>query len=116
MEEKQQEDWLDRRLREAAPYVDDNGFTARVLRQLPPPRRTRGSFRGAILLAVTVLATVLAYVLSDGGRFLIVTAARLMTLPTLWLFILALASGILLMAVGVIAAISKAREVQFLSG
>ena len=116
MDEKQQEDWLDRRLREAAPYVDDNGFTARVLQQLPPPRRARGWIRGAILLAVTVLATVLAYQLSDGGRFLIVTAARLMTLPTLWLFILALGSGILVMAGGIIAAISKARELQFLSG
>jgi hypothetical protein len=116
MDEKQQEDWLDRQLREAAPYIDDNGFTARVLQQLPPPRRARGSFRGAILLAVTVLATVLAYLLSDGGRFLIVTAARLMALPPLWLFIMALASGILVMAGGVIAAISKAREVQYLSG
>jgi hypothetical protein len=113
MDKIDQEDWLDRQLREAAPYIDDAEFTARVLQQMPPPR---DSFRGAILLAVTLLATVLAYLLSDGGRFLIVAAARLMTLPTLWLFVLALGIGVLVMAGGVIAAISKTREVQFLNG
>src|SRR5438045_4483561 len=30
---------LDRQLREAATYIDDNGFTARVLARLPPARR-----------------------------------------------------------------------------
>jgi hypothetical protein len=115
MDKIDEEDWLDRQLREAAPYIDDAGFTARVMQQLPPPRRSRDWFRSAILLAVTLVATVLVYLLSDGGRFLIVAAARLMTLPTLWLFVLALGSGILVMAGGVIAAISKTREVQFLN-
>ena len=115
MNEMEQEDWLDKQLREAAPYIDDAGFTARVLRQLPAPRRSRVSFRGAILLAVTLLATVLAYVLSDGGRFLVVELTRLTILPTLWLLALALGSGILVMAGGVVAAISKTRELQSLS-
>jgi anti-sigma factor RsiW len=112
LNEIQQDDWLDRQLREAAPYVDDEGFTARVLQQLPPARPSRRSFRVAILLASTLLASVLAYLLSDGGRFLVVAATRLTTLPTLWLFALALGSGILVMAGGVIAAISKTRELQ----
>ena len=112
MDEKQQENWLDRQLREAAPYIDDEGFTARVLQQLPAPHRSRRSLRSAILLGVTLLASVLAYLLSDGGRFLVVAATRLTTLPTLWLLVLALSSGILVMAGGVIAAISKARELQ----
>ncbi len=86
MDEIKQEDWLDRQLREAAPYIDDEGFTARILQQ--------------------------AYLLSDGGRFLVVEATRLTTLPTLWLFVLALGSGILAMAGGVIAAIAKTRELQ----
>jgi hypothetical protein len=109
MSETKQEDWLDRQLREAAPYIDDAGFTSRVLQQLAPPRR---SLRGAILLTITLLATILTYLLSDGGRFLVVAATRLTTLPTLWLFVLALGSGILAMAGGVIAAISKAKELQ----
>jgi anti-sigma factor RsiW len=112
MDEIKQEDWLDRQLREAAPYIDDEGFTARVLQQLPRPRHSRRSFRGAILLAITLLASILAYLLSDGGRFLVVAVTRLTTLPTLWLFVLALGSGILVMAGGVIAAISKTRELQ----
>jgi len=112
MNEIKQEDWLDRQLREAAPYIDDEGFTARVLEQLPPPQHSRRSFRGPILLAITLLASVLAYLLSDGGRFLVVAVTRMTTLPTLWLFVLALGSGILVMAGGVIAAISKTRELQ----
>ena len=112
MDEIKQEDWLDRQLREAAPYIDDEGFTGRVLQQLPPPRHARRSFRSAILLAITLLASVLAYILSDGARFLVVEATRLTTLPTLWLFVLALGSGILVMAGGVIAAISKTKQLQ----
>src|SRR6266536_1359498 len=82
MDEKQQEDSLDRQLREAAPYIDDDGFTVRVLRQLPPPRRGRDSLRAVILLGITLLASALAYVLSDGGRFLVIAMARLTALPT----------------------------------
>jgi anti-sigma factor RsiW len=112
MDEISEEDQLDRQLREAAPYIDDNGFTARVLHQLPGPRRTRESLRGAILLAAALLASALAYVASDGGRFLVVAMARLTTLPTLWLFALAFGSGILVMTGGVFAAISKTSESQ----
>ena len=61
MNEINQEEPVDRRLREAAPYIDDNGFTARVLQQLPAPRHARRSLRGAILLGITLLASVLVY-------------------------------------------------------
>ncbi|TMP94839.1 MAG: hypothetical protein E6L08_02930 [Verrucomicrobia bacterium] len=110
MDEKQQEDSLDRQLREAAPYIDDEGFTARVLQQLPPPRRGRDSLRAVILLGITLLASALAYVLSDGGRFLVVAMARLTALPTLWLLALAFGSGFFFMAGGVVVALSKASE------
>ena len=112
MNQANQEDWLDRQLREAAPYIDDEGFTARVLQQLQAPHRTRRSLRSAILLGVTLLASVLAYLLSDGGRFLVIAMARLTALPTLWLLALAFGSGLLFMAGGVVAALSKARELQ----
>jgi hypothetical protein len=55
MRQLNQEDWLDRELREAAPYIDDEGFTARVLQQLPPPRRGHDLLRAAILLGMTFL-------------------------------------------------------------
>jgi hypothetical protein len=112
MNEISREDPVDRELREAAQYIDDNGFTARVLRQLPAPRRARRSLRGAILLAATLLATALAYLASDGGRFVVVAMERLATLPALSLFALAFGSGILVMTAGAIAAIAKASELR----
>jgi len=108
MDEISEEDQLDRQLREAAPYLDDDGFTARVLHQLPASGGTRRSFRGAILLATALLASALAYVASDGGRFLFVA----MALPTLWFFVVVLGTGILVMTAGAVAAIVKASELQ----
>jgi hypothetical protein len=112
MEQMNQEDWLDRELREAAPYIDDEGFTARVLQQLPAPRRSHDLLRAAILLGMTFLASVLAYVVSGGGRFVSVTLERLAALPALWIFVLALASGLVIAAVGATAAISRDRSLQ----
>ena len=112
MEQVNQEDWLDRQLREAAPYIDDDGFTARVLQQLPPPRRSTDLLRAAILLGMTFLASVLAYVVSGGGRFVSNTFERLATLPVLWIFALALATGLMIAAVGATAALSQGRASQ----
>ena len=62
------EEELDRQLREAAPYIDDDGFTRRVLKQLPvQPAPAR--LRGLILILTATLASVLTYVVSGGGRF-----------------------------------------------
>jgi hypothetical protein len=112
MKQVNQEDWLDRELREAAPYLDDEGFTARVLQQLPPPRRGHDLLRAAILLGMTFLASVLAYVVSGGGRFVSITLERLAALPALWVFVLALASSLVVAAAGAVAAISKGQPLQ----
>ena len=104
-----QEDWLDRELRDAAPYIDDEGFTVRVLQQLPPPRRGHDLLRAAILLGMTLLASLLAYIVSGGGRFVSVSLERLAALPALWVFVLALASGLVMAAAGAMAAISRSR-------
>jgi hypothetical protein len=109
MKQVNQEDWLDRELREAAPYIDDEGFTARVLQQLPPPRRDHDLLRAAILLGMAFLASLLAYVVSGGGRFVGVTLERLAALPALWVFGLALSSGMVIAAAGATAAISRSR-------
>jgi hypothetical protein len=109
MNQVNQEDWLDRELREVAPYIDDGGFTARVLQQLPPPRPSHDLLRAAILLGMTFLASVLAYVVSGGGRFVSITLERLAVLPVLWIFVLALASGLVIAAVGATAAVSRDR-------
>ena len=112
MKQVNQEDWLDRELREAAPYIDDGGFTARVLQQLPTPRRSHDLLRAAILLGMTFLASVLAYVVSGGGRFVSITLERLAALPALWVFVLALASGLVIAAAGAAAAVSGDRGLQ----
>jgi hypothetical protein len=112
MKQVNQEDWLDRQLREAAPYINDEGFTARVLHQLPPPRRSHDLLRAAILLGMTLLASVLAYVVSGGGRFVSITLERLAALPVLWVFVLALASGLVISAVGATAALSKGETLE----
>src|SRR5882672_11345170 len=112
MNQVNQEDWLDRELREAAPYIDDEGFTARVLQQLPPRQRGHDLLRAAILLGMTFLASVLAYVVSGGGRFVSITLERLAALPALWIFVLALVSGLVIAAVGATAAISRERGLQ----
>jgi len=109
MKQMNQEDWLDRELREAAPYIDDEGFTLRVLQQLPPPRRRHDLLRAIILLGMAFLASVLVYVVSGGGRFVGETLDRLAALPALWVFVLALASGLVIAAGGATAAVSRSR-------
>lgn len=109
MKQVNQEDWLDQKLREATPYIDDEGFTARVLQQLPPPQRRHDLLRAVILLGMAFLASVLAYVVSGGGRFVSVTFDRLAALPALWVFALALTSGLVIAAAGATAAVSRSR-------
>src|SRR5262249_33557019 len=107
MTQVNQEDWLDRELHKAAPYIDDEGFTARVLQQLPPPRRGHVLLGAALLLEMSLLASTLAYVFSGGGRFVSITVERLAALPALWVFVLAPPSSFVIAAVGATAAISK---------
>ncbi|HME88057.1 MAG TPA: hypothetical protein VKE30_02460 [Chthoniobacterales bacterium] len=112
MSEQVEQDWLDRKLQEAAPYIEDDGFTARVLRALPQPAR-RGEFlRSFILVGMSALASALTYVLSDGGRFLVVEMFKITTIPTLWVVAFALASGLLVMAGGIFAATSKTTQLE----
>jgi hypothetical protein len=107
-----QDDWLDRKLQEAAAYIEDDGFTARVLRQLPQPVRRHEFLRSFILVGMSALASALTYVLSDGGRFILVEMFRLTTIPTIWVVAFALASGIVVMAGGIFAATYKTNQLQ----
>ena len=111
MNEMEQEDWLDRQLREATPYIDDAGFTARVLQSLPPPRRQRDLLRVVLQLAITVLASALAYVVG-GGKFVSASVMQITTLPTLWIFASALGVGVVVTAGSLFAAV-RTRELQF---
>jgi uncharacterized membrane protein len=108
MDEHLQEDWLDARLREEAPYIDDAGFTARVLQKLPA-RQTRRSLREAILLCVTLLASAVTYTVSDEGRFLVSAVNRLASMPLLFILCVAIFCALVMTAIAAGAAFSKVR-------
>ncbi len=112
MEEQLQDDWLDARLRDEAPYIDDAGFTARVMHQLPARRQTR-SLRGVVLFAITLLGCVAAYFASGGGSFVGESAAFLVAMPIWTIFSLAGFSGLLVMVLGTAAAMKAVRPRRF---
>jgi hypothetical protein len=105
MEENLQEDWLDAQLRDESPYIDDAGFTSKVVQKLPT-RTVRHRTRAAILIGLTLLASVVVY-FSGVFWFVAEMFARfaLLPLPVIWLSA-AVATG-LVMAGGVAAVISK---------
>lgn len=104
---------LDRRLQESVAYIDDKGFTAAVLARLPATGQQRVSLRAPILLGLTLLSSLLAYVLSDGGRFVTTAMLRLATIPPLWLLSFCGLTGLIVAAGGGIAAFAKTRQPQF---
>ena len=108
MDDQFQEDWLDTRLREEAPYIDDGGFTARVIQQLPT-RRAR-SFRAAIIFCVTLLGSAITYSVSDGGKFMIAAVNRLAVMPIWFVCLIAICCGLVMTAIATGAALSKVRE------
>jgi len=106
MEEKVQEDLLDARLRDEAAYIDDAGFTSRVVQKLPA-RRVRRSYRAAIFLGITLAASVVTYLLS-GGPWLIAEGVTTMAMmPVTFIWLSAAAATILVMAGGLALALSK---------
>jgi len=112
MDEKDQMDPFDRQLREAAPYIDDDGFTRRVLQQLPARQPRPQTFRAVVLLGITVLGSIIAYILSDGARFVSTGLLKVATWSPLTLLILTISTGVVVTSLGVVAAISKSHELE----
>ena len=65
------DDWLDAALREPAHYIDDDGFTARVLAAIPARRRPWYSSRAAVILASTVAASAIGLAVPGTASYLI---------------------------------------------
>jgi hypothetical protein len=107
MDEQLNDDWLDKQLREEMPYIDDDGFTAGVLKKLPVRRRPTASLRALILLGMTMLAGAVAYILSGDGQAIAAGFVRLALMPTSVLLTLALVVGVLVTFGGIAAALSK---------
>ena len=87
---------LDARLRDEAAYVDDDGFTARVLQQLPARPRSFQLQRSLIILSAAIFSVIAAYFASGEAMFLRTLLGRLTTLPPVQLFTLLFASAMFL--------------------
>ncbi|MCA1659438.1 MAG: DUF5056 domain-containing protein [Verrucomicrobiaceae bacterium] len=91
-------------------YIDDAGFTARVVQQLPERRRASRNLRAAILLAATFIASVLAFVFA--GPSLAAAATFLFALPPALLWVLFGVAGLVGMVLGGSFALSTARDLR----
>ena len=103
---------LDRQLREAAPYIDDGGFTARVMARLPAAQRESRWLRAMIFLGLTLLGSGIAYLLSGGGRFIREGVIQLSDFPIWLLLVFAFGCGLVVGAFAVIVAVRKTPEVR----
>ena len=108
MDEKLQEDWLDAKLRDEAPYIDDAGFTSRVVQKLPA-RQVRRSYRAFIMLGITLAACIAAFWFAGGTSLAFDAYANVAMLPVMWMWIFAASVGVLVMAAGLAAAVSRSR-------
>src|SRR4051812_5761197 len=108
MEEKLQDDLLDARLRDEAPYLDDAGFTSRVVQKLPA-RQVRRSYRAFIMLGITLAACIVAFWFAGGTNLAFDAYTNVAMLPVIWMWVFAAAAGILVMAGGLAAALSRSR-------
>ena len=104
---------LDRQLREAVPYINDDGFTARVIAKLPATRREPQWLRAMIVLGLALLGTGVAYLLSGGviRQGLI----QMADFPIWLLLVFAFGCGLVVGAFAVIFAIRKTPEVRDLT-
>jgi len=104
------DDLLDARLRDETPYLDDAGFTARVMKQLPRRRISSSTQRSFIILAATILSVVVAYFASDEGMFVHDGFARLSGLGPLQLLLVIFACGTAMTIAGLWAALTRMHD------
>jgi hypothetical protein len=104
---------LDRQLRDAVPYINDDGFTARVIARLPAAQREPQWLRAMIVIGLALLGTGVAYLLSGG---VIRQGLIQMTDFPIWLLLIfAFGCGLVVGAFAVIFAIRKTPEVRDLT-
>src|SRR5262245_18916518 len=104
---------LDRQLREAVPYINDDGFTARVIARLPAVRREPQWLRPLIVIGLALLGTGVAYVI--GGGVVREGIIQFANFPIWLLLVFAFGCGLVVGAFAVIFAIRKTPEVRDLT-
>ncbi len=105
---------LDRQLREAVLYINDDGFTAHVMARLPAVREPRW-LHSMIVLGLALLGTGIAYFLSGGGSFVRQGMVQMADFPIWLLLVFAFGCGLVVGAFAVIFAIRKTPEVRDLT-
>lgn len=106
---------LDRQLCEAVPYINDDGFTARVMASLPAARGEPQWLRAMIVLGLALLGTGIAYFLSGGDSFVREGMIQMADFPIWLLLVFAFGCGLVVGAFAVIFAIRKTPEVRDLT-
>ena len=104
---------LDRQLREAVPYINDDGFTPRVIARLPAVRREPQWLRAMIVLGLALLGTGIAYLLSGG--VIREGLLQMADFPIWLLLVFAFGCGLVVGAFAVIFAIRRTPEVRDLT-
>ena len=105
---------LDRQLLEAAPYINDDGFTARVMARLPVTRREPQWLRAMIIVGLALLGTGVAYIIG-GGHVVREGIIQFANFPIWLLLVFAFGCGLVVGAFAVIFAIRKTPEVRDLT-
>ena len=105
---------LDRQLREAVAYINDDGFTARVIASLPAARREPQWLRALIVLGLALLGTGVAYIIG-GGHVVREGIIEFANFPIWLLLVFAFGCGLVVGAFAVIFAIRKTPEVRNLT-
>jgi hypothetical protein len=105
---------LDRQLREAVLYINDDGFTARVIARLPATRSERRWLRAMIVLGLALLGTGVAYLIG-GGHVVREGIIEFANFPIWLLLVFAFGCGLVVGAFAVIFAIRKTPEVRDLT-
>ena len=105
---------LDRQLRDAVPYINDDGFTSRVIASLPAARREPRWLRALIVLGLALLGTGVTYVIG-GGHVVREGIIQFANFPIWLLLVFAFGCGLVVGAFAVIFAIRKTPEVRDLT-
>jgi ABC-type polysaccharide/polyol phosphate export permease len=101
---------LDARLREETPYIDDDGFTARVMKELPLRPRAFQLQRAIIILAAAIVSVVVAYFGSGEGMFVRTGFVHLTALPPMELLALLFVCGLTVIVASACAALVRVRD------
>ena len=108
------DDTLDQQLREAVPYINDDGFTTRVIASLPAVRHEPRWLRAMIVVGLALLGSGVAYVIG-GGHVVREGIMEFANLPIWLLLVFAFGCGLVVGAFAVIFAIRKTPEVRDLT-